>query len=170
LVVCAGNRFGFPLEMREIGMKGKFASETQVSPEKSRAEIEKILQRYGADHYGHMLGPDKAVIAFEANGRRLRFVMPLPSIVECSVDARGYSRTAGKAKAAMDRATRQRWRALCLVIKAKLESVESGVATFEEEFMANIVMPSGQTMAELALPQITQAYATGKMPPLLGFH
>ena len=70
---------------------------------------------------------------------------------------------------AHQQAIRQRWRALALVIKAKLESVETGVATFEEEFMANIVLPSAQTMAEYALPQIAQAYETGTMPPLLGY-
>ena len=33
-----------------------------------------------------------------------------------------------------------------------------------------VVMPNGQTMAEHALPFIKDAYATGKMPPLLSFN
>ena len=152
----------------------KFAAQTSVSPEKSRAEIEEILKRYGPSHYGYMSGPDNAAIAFQAAGRRLRFTLPMPKVSEFKryrIKGRSWDsvRTDIQAQAAHEQAIRQRWRALALVIKAKLESVETGVATFEEEFMANIVLPSGQTMAEYALPQIAQAYETGSMPPLLGY-
>ena len=51
--------------------------------------------------------------------------------------------------------------------KAKLEAVESGIATFEEEFMAHIVMPNGKTVGEMALPLIESAYKTNKHVPLL---
>jgi hypothetical protein len=152
----------------------KFAAQTSVSPEKSRAEIEEILKRYGASHYGYMSSPDNAAIAFQAAGRRLRFTLPMPKVSEFKryrIKGRSWDtvRTDIQAQAAHEKAIRQRWRALALVIKAKLESVETGVATFEEEFMANIVLPSGQTMAEYALPQIAQAYESNTMPPLLGY-
>jgi hypothetical protein len=154
----------------------KFASQTTVSPDKSRAEIEATLKRYGASHYGYMSGPDAAAIAFQAKDRRLRFTLPMPKLSEFKrykkrSDAYYETvRTDVQAQQHHDQAIRQRWRALALVIKAKLEAVESGVSTFEEEFMANIVLPSGQTMAEYALPQIAQAYETGSMPPLLGYN
>jgi hypothetical protein len=153
----------------------KFAAETSVSPEKSRAEIEAILKRYGASHYGYMSAPDAAAIAFQAQSRRLRFTLPLPQLAQFKryrQKGRYYDtvRTDIQTQAAYDQAVRQRWRALALVIKAKLEAVETGVSTFEEEFMANIVLPSGQTMAEYALPQVAQAYETGSMPPLLGYN
>jgi hypothetical protein len=61
---------------------------------------------------------------------------------------------------------RQRWRALSLVIKAKLESVESGIATIEQEFLANIVTPGGQTMAELLVPQLGEMRKQGRLPTL----
>ncbi len=150
---------------------GKFAIETDVSPEKSRAEIEKILTRYGASHYGHMTGPEQAIVAFQAQGRRLRFTLPMPALKDVKdTDGRGAWRSESQKQKVLEQMVRQRWRALCLVIKAKLEAVDTGVATFEEEFMANIILPSGQTMAEYALPQIAQAYETGKMPPLLGYN
>lgn len=146
-----------------------YASQTTVSPEKSRAEIEAILKRYGASHYGYMSGPDKAAIAFQAKDRRLRFTLPMPLRVEYKTDKRGYWRSDAAIDTHWNQAMRQRWRALALVIKAKLEAVEAGVSTFEEEFMANIVLPSGQTMAEYALPQIAQAYESNTMPSLLGY-
>lgn len=147
----------------------KYASETTVSPEKSRHEIETILKRYGASHYGYMSSPETSAIAFQAKERRLRFTLPMPKRAELNTDKRGHWRAEGAIDKAWEQAIRQRWRALALVIKAKLEAVETGVSTFEEEFMANIVLPSGQTMAEYALPQIAQAYESNTMPPLLGY-
>ena len=38
---------------------------------------------------------------------------------------------------------------------------------FEDEFLAHIVLPNGQTMGEFAKPQIAQAYDSGEMPSLL---
>lgn len=57
--------------------------------------------------------------------------------------------------------------ALALVIKAKLEAVESGISIFEDEFMANIVLPDGQSVSEFMRPQIALAYDKGDMPKLL---
>jgi hypothetical protein len=53
------------------------------------------------------------------------------------------------------------------VIKAKLEAVESRIAEFESEFLANIVLPDGQTVGKFMQPQVEKAYKTGKMPLLL---
>lgn len=66
-----------------------------------------------------------------------------------------------------EQAVKQRWRALALVIKAKLEAVEAGITIFEDEFLAHIVLPNGQTAGEYMVPQIEAAYETGKMPAML---
>ena len=69
-----------------------------------------------------------------------------------------------------DKAIRQRWRALALIVKAKLEAVESGIFgedTFQKEFMGHIVLPDGSTVGDTVLPMINIAYETGKMPKLL---
>ena len=76
-------------------------------------------------------------------------------------------RAADAALKAWEQAGRQRWRALALVIKAKLEAVESGITEFDDEFMAHIMLPSGETFGSWAKPQIAAAYDTGDMPPLL---
>lgn len=49
----------------------------------------------------------------------------------------------------------------------QLESVESGISTFEEEFLPFIVLPNDATVAGVILPMIDGAYKTGKMPPQL---
>jgi hypothetical protein len=148
---------------------GKFAEGTEVSVEKSRAEIEGLIIRYGATSTAFMNGPGRAMIAFEAKGRRVLFELPLPDIASRSFDkdGRGSVRTAEKRQIAWEQACRQRWRALALVIKAKLEAVETGISQFEDEFLANIVMPDGQTVSSHVRPRIAAAYESGNMTPLL---
>jgi len=152
----------------------KYAANTSVSSDKSQGEVRKILARYGATKFGYLEEDQRAVIAFEIHGRRIRFVLPLPSRTDESIvkTAHKYAyhrrtRSITAQHEAYEQAIRQRWRALTLAIKAKLETVESGIATFEEEFMAYVVLPSGQTVGEWMHPQIEMSYASGKMPPLL---
>lgn len=52
-------------------------------------------------------------------------------------------------------------------IKAKLESIESGIETFEDAFLAHIMMPDGATVGEHAKPMIARSYESGTMQPLL---
>jgi len=105
-------------------------------------------------------------------GRQVKFLLPMPDRNErqfTHTEATERERSPAQAEAAYEQAVKQRWRALALVIKAKLEAVESGITEFEDEFMAHIVLPDGTTMGAWARPQIAQAYDSGKMPPLLGY-
>ena len=146
-----------------------FAEGTSVPVEKSRAEIEKLITRYGATSTAFMNGPGRSVIAFECKGRRVAFNLPLPTIEEkrFQKDGRGSVRTQQKRCEAWEQVCRQRWRALALVIKAKLEAVESGITEFEDEFLAHIVTPDGRTVGDRIKPQIARMYETGEMLPLL---
>jgi hypothetical protein len=69
----------------------------------------------------------------------------------------------------VEKETRRRWRCLVITIKSKLECVENGIATFEQEFLAHIVLPGGRTMGQVAIPQIETSYKENKLPPLLGY-
>lgn len=142
----------------------RYAAGTLVSPEKSRAEIEATLRRYGAD--GFSTGWDgqtsQAFIQFRAKNRFVRIVLPLPQLKDYKrTDKNGRVRTDRQLANLREQDERQRWRALALVVKAKLEAVESKVATFEQEFLTYIVMPDNRTVGDHALPQIADAYTTG---------
>jgi len=141
----------------------KYASQTTVSQERSRAEIESILWRYGASRFAYGWQGNSAMIAFEANRRRIRFILPFPTDTPRTPKGR---RPLHPDKA-LDQEGRRRWRALVLAIKAKLEMVDSGIATFEDEFLAYTVLPNGSTVGEWITPQIESACNFGKMPPLL---
>ncbi|WP_062017425.1 hypothetical protein [Aureimonas sp. AU4] len=146
-----------------------YAENTSVSVEKTEAEIKATLRRYGADRF--MTGEDRAgaVISFEMKDRRVTFRLPLPDRAEqrFKFDGRRNVRPVAKQTEAWEQACRSRWRALFLCIKAKLESVESGIETFEDAFLAQIVLPDGGTVADHILPRIADAYASGTMQPLL---
>lgn len=151
-----------------------FAEGTDVPVARSRAEIETLLMRYGADQFASGYDPKRAVIQFRAKDRRVRFTIALPDPQEHRFThvkhAQRYfeqERTELQARKAYEQECRRLWRALVLVVKAKLEAVESGIATFDAEFMPFIVMPDGKTVGEHVIPAIEQAYTTGKMPPLL---
>ncbi len=149
---------------------GRYANATSVPADRSRAEIEHTLSRYGAEQFMYGWEGTRAIIGFRMAGRMIRFVLPLPdkSAREfTATPSRGTRRTAEQAYSAWEQACRQRWRALALVIKAKLEAVDSGITTFEEEFLAHTLLPDGQTAGEWLLPQVAQAYERGVMPRLL---
>ena len=148
----------------------RYAAHTSVSSERSKAEIERLLTRYGAASFASGWQGDQATIVFSMEDRRIKFVLPLPKM-----DAKEFTHSPTRNKRRSDtdaykeweQASRQRWRALALVVKAKLEAVESGITSFESEFMAHIVLPDGKTVAEHAMPMIAAAYHSGKVQALL---
>ena len=146
---------------------GKYANNTSVSSELSRLEIEKTLIRYGADNFAYATSAGKALIGFTMNDRQIKFILPLPTKEEFSKTPTGRSRTENSQYEAWEQACRQRWRALNLVIKAKLEAVECGISVFDDEFMSNIVLPGGQTVSDFMKPQIERAYICGTVPQML---
>lgn len=128
-----------------------FAEYTKVPVEQSRAEIERTLTKYGAKSFAYFTEEGRAIIVFEANNRRIRFDLPVP---------KGPTDKDARLK-------RQRYRALLLAIKAKLESVECKIETFEEAFLAHIVMPDGVTVAQHLKAPIEKAYVENRLVPLL---
>ena len=135
-----------------------YAVNTSVPIERSRAEIEKILEKHNATAFAYATRPELAQIQFEMGERRMKFNLPLP------VRPQGSKAVAVKK---WEQTCRSKWRALGLCIKAKLEAVESGITTLEYEFMAHIVLPDGRTLGEAVLPQVEESYRTNQMPPLL---
>lgn len=151
----------------------RYAEATTVASQQSRAEIERTLRRYGADAFMYFEEPGRAAIAFRARGRHIRFLLPMPepqSREFVYTPVRRQRRSSEAQREAYEQATRQRWRALALVIKAKLEAVAAGISLFEDEFLANIVLPDGSTVGDFMRPQIESAYDSGRMPPLLPWY
>ena len=138
-----------------------YAEKTSVPIDRSQAEIRKILGKYGASCFAYGEALDVSMIMFEMKGRRIKFLLPMPQ--------KPSDRATQASIKTYEQLCRSRWRCLVLAIKAKLECVESGITTLEQEFMAHIVLPNGSTVGQAVLPQIDQSYRDGRMPPLLGY-
>lgn len=147
-----------------------YANRAEVSSEKTRSEIERVLIRYGASEFAYAWREGEARIAFALADRRILFRLPLPDREDREfryTAARQERRSDQATAAAYDQAVRQRWRALLLIIKAKLEAVEAGIVALESEFLAHILLGDGTTVYDQVAPRLALAYERGEVPELL---
>lgn len=148
-----------------------YAKDTQVSVEASRAEIERTLRRYKADAFLYAEEGHTVLVAFKMAGRMMRFKLGMPARDDPTfttyTQARStFLRLETESTKRWEQACRQKWRALALVIKAKLEAVDAGITTIEDEFLAATVMSDGKTVGETIQPQIAENYRVGGVPRL----
>ncbi|WP_251151285.1 hypothetical protein [Cellulosimicrobium sp. Marseille-Q4280] len=144
-----------------------YAADTTVTISRSKDEIERIVTRYGATAFMIGWAAGGAAVRFDMRERRIQFLLHLPDVESFRSTPTGQSRSASAAKAAADKEHRRLWRALGLVIKAKLEAVESGIVTFDQELGMHFVLPNDQTVYDAVRPGIEAAYEHGDMAPLL---
>lgn len=148
-----------------------YAADTSVTPERSRGEIERTLTRYGASGFMYGWDADRAVVGFVVAGRQVRFQVEMPDREDPKFKWSNHKpprrNTVNAQHAAHEQAVRQRWRALNLVIKAKLEAIEAGISTFENEFLAQLVLPNGRTVGEEFTPALLAGIDANEMPALL---
>ena len=125
-----------------------YAEKTKVPVSQSKSDIEKIVNKYSAPvraDFGIMQRGNTVQIAFVLCERHILFRMILPEDPQ---------------------EERSMWRALLLTIKGKLESAERGIESFEDAFLANIVMPDGRTVSETTRPAIQSNYDGNNVPLL----
>jgi hypothetical protein len=116
----------------------------------------------GVDHEAH-----RATVQFQAHARIVKFEITLPDPDDPKyrkIKNTYLQRTATGIAKIVEQEERTRWRALLLVIKAKLEAVESNIATFEDEFLSHVLLPNQQTVAQYIGPEVARIYETGRMP------
>lgn len=136
----------------------RYAQGTAVPVDRTRSEIERLLEKYGASGFVFGATNGQALLAFEMRDRRLRFLVPMPAL----------NKTGGNEQVVRAE-TRRRYRALLLVLKAKLEAVASQIVTFDEEFLAHIMVDANTTVGDRMVPAIPEALKSGgRLPPLLG--
>lgn len=125
----------------------RYAARTTVDPVQSRIELERILERVGADSVATMRDSTAAAVAFRLDGRNYVLRVPYPE-----QGARNR-----------DQQIRSKWRALVLLLKAKLVAIEAGVTTPETEFLAHAMLPTGATLIEHLRDNPEQLTTTGRL-------
>lgn len=144
-----------------------YAENTTVPVERTKAEIESQLRRHGADQFFSGWTADEAFVSFRAHDRYVRFKLPLPKRDDKRFTKRAtkYSsvdRGPSEAEKLWEQAIRAKWRALMLTVKAKLESIDAGIETFEQAFLSHIVLPDQTLVGDRVIAIVGEAYRTGK--------
>lgn len=146
-----------------------YAENTTVSPARTREELEKFLVRRGATGFVAGWQGDRNVVSFIWRDRHMRVEVPLleRTHVKITHTETARRRTERQQQEAYDKMVRSRWRAVFLIIKAKIETIELGASTLDQEFGMSYVLPDGSTVADNVLPRLEQAFSTGEVPELL---
>jgi hypothetical protein len=126
-----------------IAFTRRYAHGATTATEKTRSEIEAALKRFGAKKFAYMTDPPRSSVLFEYSDRRVRFDLPDPKET-----LKPYNRWPSTVQ--VDAEERRLWRSLLMAIKAKLEIVQSGISTFEDEFLPYTQLADGRTFAEAA--------------------
>lgn len=149
----------------------RYAEGTEVTVDKSKQEIERLLKSRGADQ--RIFGEDEvgAQVIFRIAGLKLKFEIIYPSPDDRSIthSKSGYWMKPAQIKARYDAEIRRRWRVLLIQLKVKFETIDSGAANIGKEFLAYIMLPNGATVSEQVAPSIAKAYESGDMKPLLNW-
>lgn len=132
-----------------------YAERTAVPVAKSKADVEALLQKAGARAIVMLSDDELAGVGFRVGQIGYRFMLALPA--------------PGPKMPENERAqiTRARWRALLLVLKAKVESARSGITTLETELLPYALLPTGATVADEVAPRLRESYEGGRNVPLL---
>lgn len=139
-------------------MPGKYAANTTVSIGRTRDEIERTLERFGADQFiwGRDDRQGSVTVAFSKGQRSYRFTIYQPDAAEFKKTPTGRVRYSGTVGDLVDKEQRRRFRSLANFIKATLDAVESGIITADEALLPWAMLPGGRTVSEVALSQLSE--------------
>jgi hypothetical protein len=139
----------------------RYAEGTKVEVQSSRGEITGILAKHGVERMGWTSEPTGDSLVFELHGGTYRLTMTKPTAEGLRArDGGTYSYPHNidwEAKATQE--WRRVWRANVLLLKAKLEFIDSGDTTIDRELLPYRVLKGGQTIEEVlvagGLPLLT---------------
>jgi hypothetical protein len=124
---------------------------TTVPVERSQGEIRGLLAKHGADRFAFgeetdEVGVPWAVMTFSHAGMVVRIRVPhKPIDADAVTNKARRARSKSAAEIAFDmreQEARRIWRVMAWNLKARLVSVEEGVETFAEAFLAHLVDPA----------------------------
>jgi hypothetical protein len=129
-----------------------YAEKTDVPAARSQQQLVDLLKKHKAEQVAIGWSEAHGQAGFQLGGRVYKVTVPMAK------PGRGVN---------VPQVERARWRTLLLVVKAKLEAVDAGITTIEQEFLSNTVLPDGSTVFEQTQQTIERAYVEGHVRPLL---
>ena len=133
----------------------RYAKNTTVPVARSKQKIEELLTSYGIEESFSGRSPRGDGIGWKYQGKVYKMSVPIPS-------------KDGKTEKQYEQELRQRWRILFMSMKMKFEEIDAGVISFEDQFLAQMSLPDGTTVADfMRLPENITKLEKSKMPKLL---
>ncbi len=134
----------------------KYAKNTSVPVARSKQKIEELLVSYGIEEYFSGRSPRGDGIGWKYKGKVYKKSVPTPNHEDYSTENQ------------YQQALRQRWRILYMTLKMKFEEIADGGISFEDQFLAQMSLPDGSTVADfMRLPDNVARLEKTKMPKLL---
>lgn len=143
----------------------RYAEGTKVSVESSRGEITGILAKHGVQRMGWMGSPEGDQLMFELAGGQYRLNIERPTLEQVRdryVAEGGRWNLVYDPQAKVDAEWRRRWRANVLLLKAKLEFIDSGDTTLDRELMPYRVLADGRTLEQAIAQDGIKLLAAGR--------
>jgi hypothetical protein len=114
-----------------------YARGTRVDVERSRRELEAFLAARGASDFIVLQDEASARVRFALYGNYFELVLPLPDPQSraFSHTPTGRPRTPAGQQRAYNQTLREKWRVLLFVTRGKLQAVESGISSLDQEFV-----------------------------------
>lgn len=133
----------------------KYAKNTTVPVARSKQKIEELLESYGIEESFSGRSPRGDGIGFKYQGKVYKMNVPVPKRED-------------KTEKQYQQELRQRWRILYMSMKMKFEEIDAGVISFEDQFLAQMSLPDGSTVADfMKLPANLKRLQQTEMPKLL---
>jgi len=133
----------------------RYAKNTSVPVARSKQKIEELLTSYGIEESFLGRSPRGDGIGWKYKGKVYKKNVPMPSKDD-------------KTEKQYEQEVRQRWRILYMSMKMKFEEIDADVISFEDQFLAQMSLPDGSTVADfMKLPENIQRLEKTKMPKFL---
>ena len=134
----------------------RYAKNTTVPIARSKQKIEELLVSYGIEESFMGRSPRGDGIGWKYKGKVYKMNVPTPNQNDFNTENQ------------FQQAIRQRWRILYMSMKMKFEEIDAGVISFEDQFLAQMSLPDGSTVADfMKLPENLARLEKTKMPKLL---
>lgn len=128
-----------------------------TSGDKAMAEIQKILHKFGCNKFGTMTDWEAGtlIVQFEWKGQRVTFPANFKGYAAAYLKEKPYTSRMHCTKAeheakALEIGSIAVFSILRDWIKAQVTAVETGLISFDEVFMAHVMLPNGQRLIEHA--------------------
>lgn len=129
--------------------------ENSTSGERALGEIQKLLRGFGCNRFGSIIDDEaqEILVQFEYRGRQASVRASIRGYAAAWLRAHPYTHRTRSSRVeherkAMQIASTAVYSILRDWIKGQITAIETGILTFEGAFLAQMMLPSGQTVLE----------------------